>query len=69
MVGVAWLKGKCCTGELWEEAKAAKVKCVSGRGGHLTTLSAGEGCVSEDHHGVRVEGGHVEDGLDGAAWR
>lgn len=43
--------------------------CVGQRGGHLTTLSTGDGCISEDHHGAHVEDGHVEDGVDGAAWR
>lgn len=69
MVGVVWFKGKCCIEELWEEVKVVKVKCVSGRGGYLIILSVGEGCVFEDYYGVRVEGGYVEDGLDGVVWR
>lgn len=60
----AWLEGTGCAQELWEKEKPAKVKCVCWvDGGHLTSLSTGEGCISEDHCGA-----HMEDGLDGAAW-
>lgn len=36
VVEVAWVQGKGYAGDLWEEEKSTKVKCVLGRGGHLT---------------------------------